>query len=50
MCPTGDKYKYIYKLSTTYEEIYIVCVLREISISMCPTGDKYKYVSYRRSE
>ena len=39
MCPTGDKYKYMYKLSTTYEEIYI---------SMCPMGDKYKYVSYGR--
>ena len=37
MCPTGDKYKYMYKLSTAHEEIYI---------SMCPTGDKYKYVSY----
>ena len=39
MCPMGDKYKYMYKLSTAYEEIYI---------SMCPTGDKYKYVSYGR--
>ena len=39
MCPTGDKYKYMYKLSTAYEEIYI---------SMCPMGDKYKYVSYGR--
>ena len=39
MCPTGDKYKYMYKLSIAYEEIYI---------SMRPTGDKYKYVSYGR--
>ena len=39
MCPTGDKYKYMYKLNIAYEEIYI---------SMCPTGDKYKYVSYGR--
>ena len=41
MCPTGDKYKYMYKLNTAYEEIYI---------SMRPTGDKNKYVSYGRSE
>ena len=41
MCPTGDKYKYMYKLSIAYEEIYI---------SMRPTGDKYKYVSYGRPE
>ena len=41
MCPKGDKYKYMYKFSITYEEIYI---------SMLPTGDKYKYVSYGRSE
>ena len=33
MCPTRDKYKYMYKLSTAYEEIYI---------SMCPTGDRNK--------
>ena len=39
MCPTEDKYKYMYKLSITYEEIYI---------SVCRTGDKYKYVSYGR--
>ena len=39
MCPTGDKYKYMYKLSIAYEEIYI---------SMRPMGDKYKYVSYGR--
>ena len=39
MRPTGDKYKYMYKLSIAYEEIYI---------SMRPTGDKYKYVSYER--
>ena len=39
MYPTGDKYKYMYKLSIAYEEIYI---------SMHPTEDKYKYVSYGR--
>ena len=33
MCPTGDKYKYMYTLSTAYEEIYI---------SMRTTGDRYK--------
>ena len=48
MCPTGDKYKYIYKLNIAYEEIYISMRPREISISMCPTGNKYKYVSYGR--
>ena len=48
MCPTGDKYKYMYKLSISYEEIYIsmrpmeVCVIWEKSINMCPTGDRNK--------
>ena len=33
MCPTGDKYKYMYKLSIAYEKIYI---------SMRPTGERNK--------
>ena len=33
MYPMGDKFKYMYKFSIVYEEIYI---------SMCPTGDRNK--------
>ena len=32
MCLTGDKYTYMYKLSTVYKESEKVCVLREIHI------------------
>ena len=33
MCPTGDKYKYMYKFSTVY---------KEFELSMCHTGDRNK--------